>query len=215
MFEFQHQEGKSCTVHEILYIIKLWYTNKEQSYATVYEVWDHSDYTDHICERGIFLWKCLSSPFRRVNTKQTNSSASAIELHLACSDPSIRLSLICVSSIKAYIHKTCGSGIKYRLFVISLLLLINLPRLPGVDLRCMNSFPAELILGWQIFFFIYIEGILPKGPYLPCVSMAGRALLAGYHRYVNGFMQKLRNSIANTLELRLFCTEHIKYIVHD
>ena len=26
------------------------------------------------------------------------------------------------------------------------------------------------------------EGILPKGPYLPCVSMAGRALLAGYHR---------------------------------
>ena len=30
----------------------------------------------------------------------------------------------------------------------------------------------------------YIEGILPKGPYLPCVSMAGRALLAGYHRYM-------------------------------
>ena len=28
----------------------------------------------------------------------------------------------------------------------------------------------------------YFEGILPKGPYLPCVSMAGRALLAGYHR---------------------------------
>ena len=28
----------------------------------------------------------------------------------------------------------------------------------------------------------YLEGILPKGPYLPCVSMAGRALLAGYHR---------------------------------
>ena len=32
--------------------------------------------------------------------------------------------------------------------------------------------------------FWHIEGILPKGPYLPCVSMAGRALLAGYHRYV-------------------------------
>ena len=27
-----------------------------------------------------------------------------------------------------------------------------------------------------------VEGILPKGPYPPCVSMAGRALLAGYHR---------------------------------
>ena len=33
-------------------------------------------------------------------------------------------------------------------------------------------------------FPVYIEGILPKGPYLPCVSMAGRALLAGYPRYV-------------------------------
>ena len=30
----------------------------------------------------------------------------------------------------------------------------------------------------------HIEGILPKGPYLPCVSMAGRALLAGYPRHV-------------------------------
>ena len=27
-----------------------------------------------------------------------------------------------------------------------------------------------------------VKGILPKGPYLPCVSMAGRVLLAGYHR---------------------------------
>ena len=29
----------------------------------------------------------------------------------------------------------------------------------------------------------YIEGTLPKEPYLPCVSMAGRALLAGYPQY--------------------------------
>ena len=29
-----------------------------------------------------------------------------------------------------------------------------------------------------------IEGILPKGPYLPCVSMADRALLAGYPRLI-------------------------------
>ena len=34
---------------------------------------------------------------------------------------------------------------------------------------------------------ILIDGILPKGPYLPCVNMAGRALLAGYHRYM-GFV---------------------------
>ena len=32
---------------------------------------------------------------------------------------------------------------------------------------------------------LYIEGILAKGPYLPCVIMAGRALLAGYHRYMD------------------------------
>ena len=32
--------------------------------------------------------------------------------------------------------------------------------------------------------FGYIEGILPKGSYLPSVSMAGWALLAGYHRYL-------------------------------
>ena len=29
----------------------------------------------------------------------------------------------------------------------------------------------------------HIEGILPEGPYLPCVSMAGMSLLAGYHLY--------------------------------
>ena len=39
---------------------------------------------------------------------------------------------------------------------------------------------AECI-AWEIRHF---EGILPKGPYLPCVSMAGRALLAGYHRFM-------------------------------
>ena len=45
-----------------------------------------------------------------------------------------------------------------------------------------TSFPstaARYFLPWNI------EVILPKGPYLPCVSMAGRALLAGYHRYIS------------------------------
>ena len=31
----------------------------------------------------------------------------------------------------------------------------------------------------------YIKGILPKGPYLPCLRMAGRALLARYPQYVD------------------------------
>ena len=34
----------------------------------------------------------------------------------------------------------------------------------------------------------YYDGILPKGPYLPCVSMAGRALLAGYHRIYDSML---------------------------
>ena len=34
-----------------------------------------------------------------------------------------------------------------------------------------------------------IDGILPKGPYLPCVSMAGRALLAGYPRNTSSLEQ--------------------------
>ena len=40
------------------------------------------------------------------------------------------------------------------------------------------------------------EAILPKGPYLPCVSMAGRALLAGYPR----FEKTLRDTLFNFLE---------------
>ena len=32
---------------------------------------------------------------------------------------------------------------------------------------------------------LHIEGILPIGPYRPCLSMAGRALLVGYHWYMH------------------------------
>ena len=33
-------------------------------------------------------------------------------------------------------------------------------------------------------FLAYFEGILPKGPYPPCLRMADRALLAGYPRFL-------------------------------
>ena len=33
-----------------------------------------------------------------------------------------------------------------------------------------------------------IDGILPKGPYPPCLRMADRAFLAGYPRYIHNFM---------------------------
>ena len=41
---------------------------------------------------------------------------------------------------------------------------------------------------WLVQHYIYIsfiEVIVQKGPYLPCVSMAGRTLLAGYPRYIS------------------------------
>ena len=42
-----------------------------------------------------------------------------------------------------------------------------------------TSFWGSLLSGaWSLI----IEGILPKGPYLPCLRMADRALLAGYPR---------------------------------
>ena len=56
---------------------------------------------------------------------------------------------------------------------------------------------------WLQYAAVHIEGILPKGPYLPCVSMAGRAFLAGYHRYVMwsekvlAFHSKQDNAIKN------------------
>ena len=40
---------------------------------------------------------------------------------------------------------------------------------------------------------MHFEGILPKEPYLPCVSMAGKALLAGYRRF--------KQHLLHTLEL--------------
>ena len=45
--------------------------------------------------------------------------------------------------------------------------------------RPCRFMPALLVVLCQ-----YFEGLLPKGPYLPCLSMASRALLAGYHRFL-------------------------------
>ena len=47
-----------------------------------------------------------------------------------------------------------------------------------------NGFSSMKIVLFWFKFHWHIKGILPKGPYLPCISIAGRALLAGYPRYV-------------------------------
>ena len=41
---------------------------------------------------------------------------------------------------------------------------------------------------WSGTRYWQFDGILPKGPYLLCVSMAGRALLAGYHWVLHALM---------------------------
>ena len=54
----------------------------------------------------------------------------------------------------------------------------------------MYDSPVCLLMAHLCWVPGHLEGILPKGPYLPCVSMAGRALLAGYHRSVDVVMAK-------------------------
>ena len=54
-----------------------------------------------------------------------------------------------------------------------------------------------------------IEGILPKGPYLPCVSMAGRAILAGYHRYVIAIAGVLRKTPTFVMRYCILSSEFI------
>ena len=93
-------------------------------------------------------------------------------------------------------------------------------------------------LSWYdipFFFFFWgvggvktlIGGILPKGPYLPCVSMAGRALLAGYPRYELLNIRALKFKDLNKIHIfpcmgKIFCVEfqrehlkfHTKYLAH-
>ena len=74
--------------------------------------------------------------------------------------------------------------------------------IPGANKsKCIMHNPTCVfvvyVIGKQWCHDIDIDGILPKGSYLPCVSMAGRALLAGYHRYafyITGPLQGVSNS---------------------
>ena len=56
-------------------------------------------------------------------------------------------------------------------------MVLAIPQYSGFSRRIVN----DPFLNVKTF-IPYFEGILPKGPYLPCVSMAGGAHLAGYHR---------------------------------
>ena len=58
---------------------------------------------------------------------------------------------------------------------------------------------------------LYFEGILSKGPYLPCVSMVGRALLTGYHRFILNLVEAFI-CIFSCTESRLYSNDHLKLI---
>ena len=70
--------------------------------------------------------------------------------------------LIILSSIKYYTYKCFFI---YKLWLVTLFRWLMHWRYNDVKTRLV---------------FPYIDGILPKGPYLPCLRMADRALLAGY-----------------------------------
>ena len=61
-------------------------------------------------------------------------------------------------------------------------------RVPGwFPSQCGEHFHVRTpswVTCWVTFTRTYIDGILPKGPYPPCLRMADRTLLAGYHRYL-------------------------------
>ena len=66
-------------------------------------------------------------------------------------------------------------------------------------------------LFWEVS--LHIRVILPKGPYLPCISMAGRAFLAGYHRYVlSTFMSILISNIYFLVNKPYQITHNLKII---
>ena len=75
-----------------------------------------------------------------------------------------------------------------------------------VDIICIITIRKTFIC--NLFAQRHIEGILPKGPYLPCVSMAGRALLAGYHQHVHWKWEVLV-SIYTPSKLAYYCNMNI------
>ena len=58
-----------------------------------------------------------------------------------------------------------------------------LPAMLQYGRECYQCCDAYIKICTSFWNMKYIEGILPRGSYLPCVSMVGRALLAGYPRF--------------------------------
>ena len=77
--------------------------------------------------------------------------------------------------------------------------------------------PIAHLQGWGMHIFHniivwFMTGVLPKGPHLPCLSMAGRALLAGYHRHL--LPLQLLQAILCLTKHFISCTQQIIFKVY-
>ena len=80
---------------------------------------------------------------------------------------------------------------KLRMFVISMHYKCFFLTLKCLHLRYNFSVTVPRVA--------YINGILPKGPYPPCLRMADRALLAGYPRYILYMCENILLKVQNTV----------------
>ena len=84
-------------------------------------------------------------------------------------------------------------------------------------MRIPNELCQQYQLQWENMLHTssYIDGILPKGPYPPCLRMADRALLAGYHRYlltsISIDLRKYRQISCKTTIESFICAKHVLY----
>ena len=121
-------------------------------------------------------------------TERRNSIANALELRFSCTNPSIWDAKPnwwqCISSgVTAVLRLAIDIIFKNFACIIAFRLFFNMFTIQNhttMFITITTFLFASLVSPFPV---AYIEGILPKGPYLPCVSMAGRALLAGYHWY--------------------------------
>ena len=94
----------------------------------------------------------------------------------------------CVINLRRYKKRVANSWWKLRKFCPCVTICLH--KWQAISYRgypAKGPYPGRALLaGYPRYtsssWLPYIEGFLPKGPYLPCVSMAGRALFAGYNR---------------------------------
>ena len=80
---------------------------------------------------------------------------------------------------------------------------------PAYKLYQLNSLSEFRPVGWHIAMTLssqseHFEVILPKGSYLPCVSMAGRPLFAGYPWFVKDITEAVNRPLQNKAVLGLW-----------